>query len=241
MRNRPGARRKVSETRRRVSEASPPSGAATLVARDVPCPACAGRGDWPAAFCEACAMVAGWGGPPVLCWLEPLDDGRALPCGHPGTLRRDTWADCPKCWGRGAVTARRTRAAWAKRDAQAARERKRANGLLAGALRRTGGPRGMGRAAWRALIASVWPPCGARTRAGGSCRNRILAGGVRCRCHGGGSTGPVTEAGREAIRASNRRRAKGAHPPTLPTPPATPTAPAAGPRLDASASRPSRG
>ena len=29
----------------------------------------------------------------------------------------------------------------------------------------------------------------------------------RCRCHGGASTGPRTDAGREAIRESNRRRA----------------------------------
>ncbi|WP_414092957.1 HGGxSTG domain-containing protein, partial [Legionella feeleii] len=30
----------------------------------------------------------------------------------------------------------------------------------------------------------------------------------RCKLHGGKSTGPKTEAGREAIRESNRRRAK---------------------------------
>lgn len=49
--------------------------------------------------------------------------------------------------------------------------------------------------------------CGARTRAGGKCRRAPLKGKTRCRNHGGKSTGPRTDAGRELIRASNRRRA----------------------------------
>ena len=50
--------------------------------------------------------------------------------------------------------------------------------------------------------------CGARTRRGTECRCLPEEGKQRCKWHGGCSTGPRTEAGREAIRESNRRRAK---------------------------------
>ena len=50
--------------------------------------------------------------------------------------------------------------------------------------------------------------CGARTRAGGECRNHIVPGSWRCKLHGGLSTGPRTPEGRAAIAESNRRRAK---------------------------------
>ena len=43
------------------------------------------------------------------------------------------------------------------------------------------------------------PRCGARTRAGCSCRQPAMANG-RCRLHGGKSTGPRTEAGRARAR-----------------------------------------
>ena len=39
------------------------------------------------------------------------------------------------------------------------------------------------------------PRCGARTRAGCPCRGPAVHGGLRCRMHGGRSTGPRTEAG----------------------------------------------
>lgn len=57
------------------------------------------------------------------------------------------------------------------------------------------------------------PLCGAKCRSGEPCRARVVVkgGGVlatRCRLHGGLSTGPKTEAGRLAIAASNRRRAR---------------------------------
>lgn len=51
--------------------------------------------------------------------------------------------------------------------------------------------------------------CGAMTRKGTPCRAKSEPGKRRCRFHGGLSTGPKTEAGREAIRESNRRRARG--------------------------------
>ena len=49
--------------------------------------------------------------------------------------------------------------------------------------------------------------CGARTRAGGECAAPVVEGRNRCRLHGGLSTGPKSEAGREAVKAANRRRA----------------------------------
>ena len=49
--------------------------------------------------------------------------------------------------------------------------------------------------------------CGARTRAGGECAAPVVEGRNRCRLHGGLSTGPKSEAGREAVRTANRRRA----------------------------------
>lgn len=48
--------------------------------------------------------------------------------------------------------------------------------------------------------------CGAKTRRGTPCQCKPEEGKRRCRFHGGKSTGPRTEAGREAIRESNRRR-----------------------------------
>ena len=50
--------------------------------------------------------------------------------------------------------------------------------------------------------------CGALTRRGTPCQCASEPGRDRCKLHGGKSTGPRTEAGREAIRESNRRRAQ---------------------------------
>jgi hypothetical protein len=47
-------------------------------------------------------------------------------------------------------------------------------------------------------------PCGAKTRAGHPCR-RIGRGG-HCRNHGGASTGPKTEAGRQRMIEAPRKR-----------------------------------
>lgn len=62
---------------------------------------------------------------------------------------------------------------------------------------------------------SMRPKCGAKTRKGTPCqappvwrRLEDRARNGRCKLHGGLSTGAKTEAGREAIRESNRRRAK---------------------------------
>lgn len=48
-------------------------------------------------------------------------------------------------------------------------------------------------------------PCGARTRAGHPCRRKGLGKGGRCPNHGGLSTGPRTEAGRQRIAEAQRR------------------------------------
>lgn len=55
------------------------------------------------------------------------------------------------------------------------------------------------------------PKCGARTRAGAACKARVClkrdgTPAKRCRLHGGRSTGPKSQAGRDAIGESNRRR-----------------------------------
>ena len=49
-------------------------------------------------------------------------------------------------------------------------------------------------------------PCGAMTRAGCPCRRKGLGKGGRCANHGGMSTGPKTDAGRQRIGAAQRVR-----------------------------------
>jgi hypothetical protein len=51
------------------------------------------------------------------------------------------------------------------------------------------------------------PRCGAKTRAGTPCRSAAMPNG-RCRMHGGLSTGPKTEAGKAAIRASRTKHGR---------------------------------
>ncbi|WP_368041118.1 HGGxSTG domain-containing protein [Leisingera sp. ANG59] len=48
--------------------------------------------------------------------------------------------------------------------------------------------------------------CGARTRKDTACRSRPIPGKARCRFHGGLSTGPKTQAGRNRIADAQRRR-----------------------------------
>lgn len=47
--------------------------------------------------------------------------------------------------------------------------------------------------------------CGAKTRAGASCQAPAMPNG-RCKLHGGRSTGPLSDVGRERIAAAQRRR-----------------------------------
>jgi hypothetical protein len=48
--------------------------------------------------------------------------------------------------------------------------------------------------------------CGAKTRAGHPCRRKGRGRGGRCPNHGGASTGPMTNAGRQRIAAAQRKR-----------------------------------
>ena len=49
-------------------------------------------------------------------------------------------------------------------------------------------------------------PCGAKTRGGTPCKASAVAACGRCKLHGGNSTGPKTEEGRERIRAAQYKR-----------------------------------
>jgi len=48
-------------------------------------------------------------------------------------------------------------------------------------------------------------PCGAKTRAGTPCKITTLYFGGRCKWHGGLSTGPKSEAGKEQSRINGRK------------------------------------
>ena len=50
--------------------------------------------------------------------------------------------------------------------------------------------------------------CGAKTRSGVPCAKFPKEGKRRCRLHGGLSTGPKTDAGREAISAANTKHGR---------------------------------
>ncbi len=50
--------------------------------------------------------------------------------------------------------------------------------------------------------------CGAKTRSGGTCRKAPMKDKLRCRLHGGLSTGPKTEEGRRNIAAANYRHGR---------------------------------
>jgi hypothetical protein len=50
------------------------------------------------------------------------------------------------------------------------------------------------------------PQYKAQTRAGGTCRKKVIPGRTRCVFHGGKSTGPMTESGKARIAEAQRRR-----------------------------------
>jgi hypothetical protein len=57
---------------------------------------------------------------------------------------------------------------------------------------------------WRVTLplAQACPRCGARTRSGAPCKGPAVRNRLRCRMHGGTSTGPRTSEGRERMRAA---------------------------------------
>lgn len=50
------------------------------------------------------------------------------------------------------------------------------------------------------------PACGAKTRDGLTCQEKVVSGKTKCRLHGGASTGPRTQAGKERISLAQRNR-----------------------------------
>lgn len=56
------------------------------------------------------------------------------------------------------------------------------------------------------LAEDLRPECGAKTKSGEKCRACVVPEKRRCRSHGGLSTGPKTEEGRERIREAQKRR-----------------------------------
>lgn len=50
------------------------------------------------------------------------------------------------------------------------------------------------------------PVCGARTRPGGTCGQKVVPGKAKCRFHGGKSTGPKSPEGRARIAEAQRLR-----------------------------------
>lgn len=58
------------------------------------------------------------------------------------------------------------------------------------------------------------PECGAHTRSGLPCKAKVVPGKKRCRLHGGLSTGPKTELGRNRIAEAQRLRHALARPTT---------------------------
>ena len=48
--------------------------------------------------------------------------------------------------------------------------------------------------------------CNAKTRQGTPCKRKPISGGKRCRNHGGLSTGPKSEEGKERIRQGQIKR-----------------------------------
>ena len=50
------------------------------------------------------------------------------------------------------------------------------------------------------------PCCSAKTRAGETCKKKVIPGKTKCRYHGGLSTGPKTEVGKARIAMAQRLR-----------------------------------
>lgn len=50
------------------------------------------------------------------------------------------------------------------------------------------------------------PACGAKTRNGLKCQEKVTPSKTKCRLHGGASTGPRTQAGKERIAQGQRNR-----------------------------------
>lgn len=191
-----------------------------LVARPVPCRHCRGRGALPVVACGWCAYMKRVSEnaalpSPALVWHFPEDlhsqdpSGEAFPCGHPfdGWPAERGQAECTKCEGSGDVQDWKTAAAWAKQDAKEARQKKQDASDAAKVLAKYGTAGGYSARKVRQMLRWLRPVCEAHCRQTGKpCPNPVVLGRVRCRQHGGLSTGPKTADGRARIGESNRRR-----------------------------------
>lgn len=50
------------------------------------------------------------------------------------------------------------------------------------------------------------PNCGAKTRSGAACQNKVVPGRTKCKFHGGLSTGPKTAGGKARIASAQKAR-----------------------------------
>lgn len=63
------------------------------------------------------------------------------------------------------------------------------------------------RSKWREDHSRARPRCGAKARStGGLCKAPTVPGHARCKLHGGQSTGPRTQAGRQRVAKASRER-----------------------------------
>jgi len=182
-----------------------------LVARPAPCPRCHGRGSLPAVCCAFCGLFEPARRGP---WYLPEQiTGDCFPCGHAAGFLSAKWGAfvCPDC-GKdecedGQVQVWKTANDWARRDVREAREKKQAASEAARVLSKSGTRCGFSGQSIRRLLRLVTPHCEAHCRTTGKpCKSPVILGAVRCRMHGGLSTGPMTAAGRARISESNRRR-----------------------------------
>ncbi len=184
-----------------------------LAARLAPCPRCWGRGALPAVSCAFCGLFD----PAAKAWFQPGEiTGDLFPCGHRIDWLSAEWAAfvCPDCGKEGCedgqVQIFQTAAEWSRRDVREARHTKQAASEWARVLSESGTRCGFSARHIRRTLRFLAPKCGARCkRTGKPCTRRVVLGNVRCRLHGGLSTGPATAAGRARISESNRRRSKG--------------------------------
>ena len=164
---------------------------------------------FPAVACGFCGLFD-----PAKHWYLADDLGGVFPCGHQvdGLLTRGLAAlsgalFCPACQGTGTRQEWRTAADWGRQDAKDAREKKQSRSSTAKLLADTGRGLGFSARQVRRMLAVLAPTCEAHCRrTGNPCPKRVVLGSVRCRLHGGLSTGPKTAAGRARISESNRRR-----------------------------------
>ncbi len=182
-----------------------------LVSRAVPCTICRGRGALPAVGCFLCLYHARISRAEPAWYLQAdLAQAEVFPgCGHSMDAVRLIPAEvvCPACGGTGEMLSWKTARAWAKQDQSAARRNKQECSDMAQVAHDNWKALGYSRRSLRCFLGLMRPRCGAHSRRSGlPCTNRVVLGKMRCRLHGGCSTGPKTAEGKAHISQSNRTR-----------------------------------